>query len=51
MFTELYAREVGMNLVLAGHYQTELPGIQALAQRLAERFNLEWVTVPEPWDS
>jgi dinuclear metal center YbgI/SA1388 family protein len=36
------ARESGITLVAAGHYATERLGIQALAARLAERFDLEW---------
>jgi dinuclear metal center YbgI/SA1388 family protein len=36
------ARELGIHFVAAGHYATETLGVQALAQRLAERFGLEW---------
>ena len=32
--TEVKARELGINLILAGHYETETFGIQALADRL-----------------
>src|SRR5262249_37913235 len=44
------ARELGINFVAAGHYATEKLGVQALAQRLAERFDLEWefVDLPNP---
>ena len=47
MYTRLFAREVGIDLVLAGHYRTEAPGIRALAQRTAARFALEWVFVED----
>ena len=36
------ARELGVHFVAGGHYATERLGIQALAARLAERFDLEW---------
>jgi dinuclear metal center YbgI/SA1388 family protein len=44
------ARELGVNLVAAGHYATERLGVQALTARLAERFGLEWefVELPNP---
>jgi len=44
------ARELGIHLVAGGHYATERFGVQALAERLAERFGLEWefVDVPNP---
>jgi len=44
------AQELGIHLVAAGHYATERLGVQALAERLAERFGLEWefVELPNP---
>jgi dinuclear metal center YbgI/SA1388 family protein len=44
------ARELGIHLVAGGHYATERFGVQALAERLAERFDLEWefVELPNP---
>ncbi len=44
------ARELGITFVAAGHYATERLGIQALAERLAERFELDWefVELPNP---
>ena len=44
------ARELEIHLVAAGHYATERLGVQALAERLAERFGLEWefVDIPNP---
>ena len=32
--TEVKARELGINLILAGHFETETFGVQALAGRL-----------------
>jgi dinuclear metal center YbgI/SA1388 family protein len=44
------ARELGITFVAAGHYATERLGVQALAERLAEQFGLEWefVELPNP---
>jgi dinuclear metal center YbgI/SA1388 family protein len=36
------ARELGIHFVAAGHHATERLGVQALARRLAEEFDLEW---------
>lgn len=41
MYTRLYAREVHINLVIAGHYRTEAPGIRTLAERCAAFFAVE----------
>ena len=40
------ARELGIHFVAAGHYATETFGVKALAERLAERFGLEWEFLP-----
>jgi dinuclear metal center YbgI/SA1388 family protein len=40
--TYLEAEELGLNVLLAGHYATERFGVKALAAHLAERFELEW---------
>jgi dinuclear metal center YbgI/SA1388 family protein len=44
------ARELGIHFLAGGHYATETFGIKALAERLAERFSLEWefIDVPVP---
>ena len=44
------ARELGIHFVAAGHYATERLGVQALAERLAGRFGLEWefLELPNP---
>jgi dinuclear metal center YbgI/SA1388 family protein len=36
------AEELGMNLLLGGHYATETFGVKALAAHLSQRFNLPW---------
>jgi dinuclear metal center YbgI/SA1388 family protein len=36
------SRELGIHFVAGGHDATERLGVQALSQRLAERFDLEW---------
>lgn len=36
------SRELGIHFVAAGHYATERLGVQALAQKLAERFDVDW---------
>jgi dinuclear metal center YbgI/SA1388 family protein len=40
------ARELGIHLVAAGHEATERLGVQALSQRLADRFGLDWEFIP-----
>jgi putative NIF3 family GTP cyclohydrolase 1 type 2 len=50
MYTELFAREVGVNLVLGTHHATEKHGVQAWAARVADRFGLPWELVPEDAD-
>ena len=44
------AKELGIHFVAGGHYATETTGIQALAAKLADRFDLEWqfVDLPNP---
>jgi dinuclear metal center YbgI/SA1388 family protein len=36
------AMEMGINLLLGGHYATETFGVKALAETLAEKFGLTW---------
>ena len=42
------AEELGMNLLLGGHYATETFGVKALAAHLAERFDLPWQFIDSP---
>jgi len=42
------AAELGVHLVLAGHYATETFGVKALAAHAAERFGLTWEFVDLP---
>ncbi len=50
MYTKLYAREAGINLVFGTHYATEAPGPKALAKHLAAHFGLPWTFVKEDLD-
>ena len=40
--TQMAAEELGVNLILGGHYATETFGVKALATHLSERFGLAW---------
>lgn len=42
------AAELGMNLLLGGHYATETFGVKALAAHLSERFELPWEFLDAP---
>ena len=42
------AMELGVNVVYAGHYATEVLGVKALAEMLAGRFDLSWSFVNHP---
>ncbi len=48
--TKHLAKEARVHFVAAGHYATETSGVQALAARVAERFDVEWefVDLPNP---
>jgi dinuclear metal center YbgI/SA1388 family protein len=50
MFTKLYARERGINLIAGTHWATETLGVKALASQLEERFGLPWVFIAEQDD-
>ncbi|MCD8482811.1 MAG: Nif3-like dinuclear metal center hexameric protein [Verrucomicrobia bacterium] len=43
-----FAQEHGLNLLLGGHYHTEVFGVRALAAEVASHFNLEHVFLPQP---
>ena len=42
------AEELGLNLLLGGHYATETFGVKALAAHLSERFNVPWEFIDAP---
>jgi dinuclear metal center YbgI/SA1388 family protein len=42
------AAELGINLLLGGHYATETVGVKALAEHLAARFQLSWEFIDAP---
>ena len=42
------AEELGLNLLLGGHYATETLGVKALAEHVAERFNVPWQFLAAP---
>ena len=48
--TKHAAKEAGIHFVAAGHYATETAGVQLLAERVAERFDVAWefVDLPNP---
>ena len=50
LYTELFAREVGLTLVYASHVATEFPGICALAAHTGAEYGLPWVALPEAVD-
>jgi dinuclear metal center YbgI/SA1388 family protein len=48
--SQALARELEITLVAAGHHATEKLGVQALTEKIADRFGLEWefIDVPNP---
>jgi dinuclear metal center YbgI/SA1388 family protein len=42
------ADEIGMNLMLGGHYATEVFGVKALAAHLSQRFKVPWAFIDYP---
>lgn len=42
------AEELGMNLLLGGHYATEVFGVKALAAHLSTRFRMPWEFIDHP---
>ena len=47
MFGLLYARETDLNLVLAGHYATTMPGVMSLSARIARDLHVDVTFIPE----
>jgi putative NIF3 family GTP cyclohydrolase 1 type 2 len=42
------AEELGINLLLGGHYATETFGVKALAAHLSKRFKISWAFIDCP---
>jgi putative NIF3 family GTP cyclohydrolase 1 type 2 len=42
------AEELGMNLLLGGHYATEVFGVKALAAHLSKQFRIPWEFIDCP---
>ncbi len=42
------AEELGVNVFYGGHYATETLGVKALAEHIAERFQLPWTFIDHP---
>lgn len=42
------AQELGLNLYPCGHYATEVFGVKALAQEVAEKFGIDWTFIETP---
>ncbi len=42
------AVELGVHLLFGGHYATEVFGVRALVEHLADRFGLEWSFIHQP---
>jgi dinuclear metal center YbgI/SA1388 family protein len=47
-WTAVAAEELGMNLLLGGHYATEVFGVKALAAHLSKRFRIPWEFIDCP---
>ena len=47
MFGIMFAKEAGLNLVIAGHHATEVPGVMALSARVARDLTLDVTFIPE----
>ena len=50
MYTRMFAKETGMNLIFATHQATEAPGIRALGQRLGDHAGIPWQFIDESAD-
>lgn len=46
--THFDAMELGVHVLMGGHYATETFGVRALAEHIAERFDLEWDFIDQP---
>ncbi len=50
MYTRMFAKETGMNLVFGTHLATETPGIRALGERLGDHARVPWEFITESSD-
>ncbi|HEY8171769.1 MAG TPA: Nif3-like dinuclear metal center hexameric protein [Dehalococcoidia bacterium] len=50
MYTRMFARETGMNLIFGTHHATETPGIKKLGEMLAAETSLPWEFIPDSPD-
>ena len=50
MYTRMFARETGMNLIFGTHHATEAPGIRALAARLEAEAAIPWEFIADSPD-
>lgn len=50
LFTRMFAKECGINLLLATHQSTEAPGIRALGALVAEHAGIPWEFIDESPD-
>ncbi len=47
-WTHARAEELGINVLYGGHYATEIFGVKALADHLAEKFGIRWSFLDHP---
>jgi dinuclear metal center YbgI/SA1388 family protein len=47
-WTAIHAEEHGLVIIYAGHYATEILGVRALAQHLADKYKVPWNFVSAP---
>ena len=47
MYTRMFAKETGLNLIFGTHQATEAPGIRALGQRLGDHAGIPWEFIDE----
>ncbi len=50
MYTRMFARETGINLIFGTHHATEAPGIRALGERIAGNAQIPWEFIADSPD-
>jgi len=50
MYTRMFAKECGMNLILGTHYATEAPGIKSLGELVSDHARVPWTYIDESPD-